>query len=43
MHAVRRENAEAAKQTHEQSTGHRNVTVSPVTGGDPTERHLPHR
>jgi hypothetical protein len=36
MHAVRREHAEAAKQTHEQTTGHTSVTVHPVTGGDPT-------
>ncbi len=36
MHSVHREHAEAARQIHEETTGHKRVTVEPVTGGDPT-------
>jgi hypothetical protein len=45
VHAVHREHAEAAKQDHQRSTGHRNVDLYKVTEGDPTARygggHLP--
>jgi hypothetical protein len=34
-HALRREQAEAAKHAHEQSTGHAAVTVYSVGEGDP--------
>ncbi|HEV2359079.1 MAG TPA: hypothetical protein VGZ23_15915 [bacterium] len=38
MHAVHREHADAAKRMHEESTGHRRVTVSPVAQSDSTSR-----
>jgi hypothetical protein len=39
MHSVHREHAEAGKREHEQSTGHRDVAVYPVTEADPTGGH----
>lgn len=36
MHSVHREHAEAGKHEHEQSTGHHDVTVYPVSEGEPT-------
>jgi hypothetical protein len=41
MHAVHRAHAEASKRDDEESTGHHQVIVFPVTEDDPTgERHV---
>ena len=39
VHAVQQKQVETAKRTHEQSTGHRDVSMYPVTQGDPTGRY----
>ena len=36
MHSVHREHAEAGRRDHEQSTGHHDAVVYPVTDADPT-------
>jgi hypothetical protein len=38
VHAVHREQAEAGKRVHEQTTGHKNVTVYSVTESDASRR-----